>query len=1247
MSGFSDPPGAFDVPVSPSPATEREVKSEPGSPHISVSSSDSEQDEDDPVTSFSTPPKDPLFLPSSSIEDTPRPERKRGRTDSPERERSVSRVRTNKPPVSRGMSKQKAGTSGRASRSPTPISSRHSSRAQSRNVSRIRANTTVRTPLLDGPPPPNQLQLAQSKLTSSLPIHRSPGPSFTWEEANKLAEQMGIESTFTPSPAYTKFQDEFGRHIPLMPTPFQPTTPAVDTLGRPIGSRVDSYVLNGQQITEQVDTYPSGMATTSVLAGHQPTSPHTPRLPRGARFGTIPPELGADEQDFAHGLKDIMFPALTSQSFTEAMRIIDGGPAQQTQSDIIILPEPIPIKDIVQSPNNLQIPQTEASTLLCDMGQALNIISNEQRNSRNRETFSVAQIHNLTHLVESVIRAQIIHTDNIKDVNDDITKYTSFVEAKLSAVNDDIASRINNVHDHLGETRTELSKEIYNVARTNQDILDTRDDINHIRRENVVLSNTLRTMNDNIAALTAKIEQLSTETRTHSATADGIDFSSDTVDYGENSGEMDCDAPVPMTRSAAPSPPSSFPTPAALSNIIQQSVTSAVQSTVNAAVNSAVQSTVNAAVSSALLPVRESISSVSKGVDSLRNSRTAQTAQPKPQPVSQARIDSAPNTAPPTPIISSQDFLGAFDDAQPPHPRADPESFRRFARSAHPSRLTLWARILSWGRWGPIHGKSGKPVGFRKDSSPEQTLNFVLRSVDRAFSMEGPGYIPHPPNSNFDSKGLDAITSCKFYPWVASSGAKDARKVFNKDAKSGQPLPLYPPGFAPPSFPGLRDFISTAPTTSPSPTTTHVTPAQDDPTFGDFLGDFPNNGLPQQPQVEIGGDQWNVVTRRQNNGGKTVSFAQVAAAAASDPAPTALKKTPKIPPPGDRWLLRFPKGKGPSKAEQSDPMQIIDILNRACTPYKIRAVLATWTKEGNLSFRFTHDSTVRQITTAAETIASTFSPKDHEGRPISGATFKKVVPWSKVVLKNVLLRPPMTQEDYEMIDKAAEDDTTVPPKAPWTPEALEKEVRAAIHTLPKDTLFTFRPDWTRNPTTYSEETHYGNISFAFDDPDESIGKAVLSHAVYYMFGRKVYPYEWKENVNPTQCSRCFKYGPAHVKCDKVCRICASRTHVEGEGNTEHNVNCQKCINSGKSFELLKLPSWKCPHFRCPCCGEKDHPAGDRSCKGRDISIAAARSRKPGMRGQSILSRDSFRRKEPEAPNNSAEPDFSDPFQPIA
>ena len=182
----------------------------------------------------------------------------------------------------------------------------------------------------------------------------------------------------------------------------------------------------------------------------------------------------------------------------------------------------------------------------------------------------------------------------------------------------------------LGETRAELSKEIHNVARTNQDILDTRDDINHIRRENVILSDTLRTMSDTLAALNQKIEQLTHTVNHCSAAEDGVDLTNtdhETMDF-------EADARV-FQRADAPSPPSSFPSPAALSVIIKQSV------------DSAVQSTVNAAVSSALLPVRESISSVSKGVDSLRNSRTAQTTQSKPQPVSQARIDSAPNTAPP------------------------------------------------------------------------------------------------------------------------------------------------------------------------------------------------------------------------------------------------------------------------------------------------------------------------------------------------------------------------------------------------------------------------------------------------------------------------------------------------------------------------------------------------------------------------------------------------------------------------
>jgi len=108
----------------------------------------------------------------------------------------------------------------------------------------------------------------------------------------------------------------------------------------------------------------------------------------------------------------------------------------------------------------------------------------------------------------------------------------------------------------------------------------------------------------------------------------------------------------------------------------------------------------------------------------------------------------------------------------------------------------------------------------------------------------------------------------------------------------------------------------------------------------------------------------------------------------------------KAAPSGECWLLRFPKGKAPSPTEQSDPIKVLDIINSKCSElYKVRAHFASWTKDRNLSIKFTSNSTVKQTSTTAETIALAFAPVDHEGNKVTGITFKKEVPWSWVVIK--------------------------------------------------------------------------------------------------------------------------------------------------------------------------------------------------------------------------------------------------------
>jgi len=231
-----------------------------------------------------------------------------------------------------------------------------------------------------------------------------------------------------------------------------------------------------------------------------------------------------------------------------------------------------------------------------------------------------------------------------------------------------------------------------------------------------------------------------------------------------------------------------------------------------------------------------------------------------------ANKESTPNTPRP-----SQDFFSKFDTIQPPHPHTNPDAFCRHAQEGSPPMLHLWGRILSWGCWGPIDLKTGKNSSLLKNARPGTIFNFIMKAIDCTFGPEGPGFFPIPPAKGFDSEGLNALSSTRHYNWVTMSGARNSKLTFNKDPNSNYNLPLYPPGWEPKTY-------CSDPQAQPSTSTPRVGAAGD---FGGFLSDFPNNGLPQPTTVDIGGNQWNVVTKRHNNSAKSVSFAQAAASATS------------------------------------------------------------------------------------------------------------------------------------------------------------------------------------------------------------------------------------------------------------------------------------------------------------------------------------------------------------------------------
>ena len=355
------------------------------------------------------------------------------------------------------------------------------------------------------------------------------------------------------------------------------------------------------------------------------------------------------------------------------------------------------------------------------------------------------------------------------------------------------------------------------------------------------------------------------------------------------------------------------------------------------------------------------------------------------------------------------------------------------------------------------------------------------------------------------------------------------------------------------------------------------------------------SALPETPTP------WNKVTK----GRKMISFAKAAANAADLQAPTPSRKFHH---PATfnshRWILCFPKDHKIPQNSHPPPLVVVDKINLACRDtHHIKAVLADWIHpSGNLAVIFNLTSSDGNIGLAAASIIKLFCPDAP-----NAITFWKAVTWSKIVFPRVPCRS-MNVNEFNG-DSMTTNET-------WSKAELLTAIRGS-HPLLENAFFTKLPDWTVEHVPY--DATVANLVLSIEDPDSSIAET-LTRSEIILFATRIRPQGWKEKINLTQCSHCFKLGESHPACLIHCIKCGSSSHsVEA-----HNRNCPHCIGTGILVEDLSSPDRICAHLCCLNCGG-NHQADNPSCHGRNEAVRAAHAKKPGMSGQTLLdTRDTVR-----------------------
>jgi hypothetical protein len=163
---------------------------------------------------------------------------------------------------------------------------------------------------------------------------------------------------------------------------------------------------------------------------------------------------------------------------------------------------------------------------------------------------------------------------------------------------------------------------------------------------------------------------------------------------------------------------------------------------------------------------------------------------------------------------------------------------------------------------------------------------------------------------------------------------------------------------------------------------------------------------------------------------------------------------------------------------------------------QVKFSAAKWTNKGNLVLTAHHAVTQANLTDATFLITSLLREAFPTLFPQTDLIPARAnVKWSKILINSV---PTGVSAS----------------RGPWTP--VECHQTLAAHNPSYATLkVTQKPSWVRNPTTYKIGDH-SSLVVAFEDPDGSQRRSILSNRQLFLLGIRAKVSRWKEKPRPTQ-----------------------------------------------------------------------------------------------------------------------------------
>ncbi|KZV64887.1 hypothetical protein PENSPDRAFT_150220 [Peniophora sp. CONT] len=150
---------------------------------------------------------------------------------------------------------------------------------------------------------------------------------------------------------------------------------------------------------------------------------------------------------------------------------------------------------------------------------------------------------------------------------------------------------------------------------------------------------------------------------------------------------------------------------------------------------------------------------------------------------------------------------------------------------------------------------------------------------------------------------------------------------------------------------------------------------------------------------------------------------------------------------------------------------------------QVRVSAVKWTSSGNLTDIAGPDTAGEQLKAAIPVITATLSPL------LPGAIAHLDVRWPKIVLHGI------------------PTDVTSTSVHAFTPDMCHVEL-CANNPSYRELTVTQLPSWVRAPTSYSPGSS-SSLAFAFEDPDGTIVKKVLTSGPFYAFGAAAEARRWK------------------------------------------------------------------------------------------------------------------------------------------